>query len=134
MAHESILAVCNVVDHQRHVFVRVDVVAIADDPPLAMTGWQTRLGDAMHEPFVLEAERDELRDSDECEAVLRRKLLELRAARRGAILIQDLAQDARGTQSRETREVHRRLRVPDALKHTAIAGAQREHVSTMAQV
>ena len=54
---------------ERDVFVRVDVVAVADDAPRAVFGGQPRLGHAVHEPFVLEPVRHELRDGDEGEPV-----------------------------------------------------------------
>ena len=79
--------------------------------------------------------RDELRDGDELQIVLGCELLELRAARgRAVIVAQDLADDARGREPSEAREIDRRLRVPDALQHAARTRAQRLHVAAEANV
>ena len=60
--------------------------------------------------------------------------LELRTPRRGAVLVQDLADHAGGKQIGEPREVDRRFRVADALQHAAFSRAQRKHVSAVTQI
>ena len=95
---------------------------------------QARFGHAMHEPLVLEPVRDELRDRDEREPVLRRELLELRRAAGRAVIIQDLADHAGGLEAGEPREVDGRLGVADALQDAAVTRAQRMHVARLAEI
>ena len=61
--------------------------------------------------------------------VLGGELLELRPARRRAVLVQDLADHAGRREPGEPREVDGGLGMPDALEHAAVARAQRKHVA-----
>src|SRR5450759_3481703 len=63
------------------MLVLVDVIAVADDAPSPDFRRKPSIGDAVHEALGLEAMRDELRDGDECEAVLLREALELSSLR-----------------------------------------------------
>ena len=133
-AHEHVLTLAEVAVDERDVLAIVDVVAVADHAPLAEVGRQARLGDAVHQPLVLQAVGDELGDGDEGEVVPIGERLELRPARRGAVVVEDLADDARRVQAGEPGQVHRGLGVADALQHPAVARPQRVHVARTTQV
>ena len=134
-ADENVFAAGDVAVHERDVLVLVDVVLVADDPPLAVIGGQPRLGDAMHEPLVLEPVRDELRDGDERQSVL---FAQTSRARAGCAVVPSSFKISHSTPAGrkpgEPREIDRGFRVADALEHAAVAGAQREDVTAVAQV
>src|SRR5688572_11604186 len=132
--HQHALTIGQVAVDQRHMLVVVDVVAIPDDLPRTMLRRQSRLSDAMHQTFVLQPVRHELRDRDERQAMVFRELLQLRSTRGGAVVIQDLTDHAGWVESRQARQVDRRLRMPDALEHTALARAQGEDMATVTEV
>ena len=60
--------------------------------------------------------------------------LQLRQPRHRPVIVQNLAQHPRGTQPRQLRKVHRRLRVPRAAQHAARLCAQREDMPRLHQV
>jgi len=60
----------------------VNVVVIADDPPAAVLGGQSRLGDTMYEALGLEAVRNELGNGNERDVVISRKPLQFGPSRR----------------------------------------------------
>src|SRR5687767_7414499 len=123
-AHEHALAPLHVTEHEGDMLVRIDIVAVADDSPDTGIGRQSRLGSAVHQALVLKTVPDELRDGDHRQSVLLREDLELWALRRGAVVGEDLADDARRVQAGESREVDGRLGVTDPLQHAAFASAQ----------
>jgi len=61
--------------------------------------------------------------------MVRGEPLQIRAAGRRAVVVEDLADHAGRIEAGEAREVHRGLGVPDALQHATLAGAQRVHVA-----
>ena len=65
--------------YERDVFVRIDIVLVADDFPDTEFSWQSGLSNTMHETLGLETIRHELRDRDEGQVVLCCEFLELRA-------------------------------------------------------
>jgi hypothetical protein len=73
------------------------------------------------EPFPLYAVRDELRDADDLQVVLRRELLELRHSHHRPVRVHELAQRTGGLQARQAAEVRRRLRVAGADEDAAVA-------------
>ena len=105
----AVVAFAHVAENERDVLVIVDVVAISDHPPYAELGREPRFGNAMNESLGLEAIRDELRDGDEREVVLRRELLELRTPRSRAIFIQNFANDSGRIESSEVSQDRLRL-------------------------
>src|SRR6185437_13958662 len=86
------------------VLVLIDVIAIADDAPLAVIGRKPCLRDAMHQSLGAQPVRDELRDRDEGEPVLAREELQLWSPSRASVLVQYLADDASGTHAGEPRK------------------------------
>ena len=68
-----------------------------------MLGGKARFGDAVHEALLLQPVGDELRHGDEGDVVLLRECLELLTAGRRAIVVEDLADDARRLQAGEAR-------------------------------
>ena len=92
------------------------------------------LGGAVHEALAGQPVRDELGDGDEAQPVLAGEDLELRPARHGAVVVEDLADDAGGLQAGQAGEVHRGLGLADAAEDAAGAGPQGEDVARAAEV
>src|SRR5450756_46272 len=116
------------------MLVLVDVIAVADDAPSPDFRRKPSIGDAMHEALGLEAMRDELRDGDECEAVLLREALELGPASARAVLAQNLANHSGWCEAGKAGEINGRLSVAHALENSSIARAKRGDVSRTAQI
>ena len=62
------------------------------------------------------------------------KFSELRHARHRAVVIHDFADHARGSQSRDARQVHGRLGLPGAHQHAAVSRAQGKDVAGARQI
>ncbi|MEI2721188.1 MAG: hypothetical protein V9E87_13830 [Gemmatimonadales bacterium] len=62
------------------------------------------------------------------------EFLQLREAGHRAVLAQDLADHAGRAEAGESREIHARLGVTDALEHAAGAGAQRRDMAWAAEI
>jgi hypothetical protein len=133
-AHQNALAVGHVAVGDGDVLVGIDVVPVPVHLPRAVRRRQARLGDPVHEALGAQPVRDQLRHRDERQAVLARERLELRTLRRGAVLVEDLADDARRIDVRQPREVHGGLRVADALQHAAVACAEGKDVAAVTEV
>src|SRR5258708_18034981 len=97
---ERVFTRAKLAEDERDVLVVIDVVAVADDAPLAMFGRQPRFGHAMDEPLGFEAVRPALRDRDEGDLVLGGELLEPWTLRRGSVFARDLARHPGGPQRR----------------------------------
>src|SRR5450756_80642 len=116
------------------MLVLVDVIAVADDAPSPDFRRKPSIGDAVHEALGLEAMRDELRDGDECQAVLLREALELGPASARAVLAQNLANHSGWCEAGKAGEIDGRLSVAHALEYSSLARAQRRDVSRTAQI
>ena len=67
---------------------------------------------------------DQVRNAQYFNFMPRGELFELGHARHGAVLVHDFADDAGRLESREPREIDRRLRMPAARQHAALERAQ----------
>src|SRR5450759_5529669 len=110
-SHQNARVRHDVAEDKRDVLVLVDVIAVADDAPRSEFGRKPSIGDAVHEALGLEAMRDELRDGDECEAVLLREALELGPASARAVLAQNLANHSGWCEAGKAGEIDGRLSV-----------------------
>ena len=84
---------------------------------------------ALDESLGLQPVLNQLGDREDAEPVLLREHLEVRHAGHRSILVHDLADDARGHEPREPREIDRAFGLPGAHEDAAVSRAQREHVA-----
>ena len=97
-------------------------------------GRQRRGRHAPHQALGAHPVADQIGDRDHQQAVLARELRQLGHARHRAVLVHDLADDARRLQAGDARQIDRRLGVAGAHQHAAVARAQRKHVARARQV
>ena len=90
--------------------------------------------DALDEFLVPAPVLDQVGDRDHLEAVALAVADQVLDPRHRAVLVHDLADDARRREAREPRQVDGCLGLPGALEHAAGAGAQREDVSGLDEV
>lgn len=124
-ADQHVLPALHLAVDERHMLVAVHVVAIADEAELTELRGQARFRRAMHEALVLQPVGDQLRHRDERQVVPFGEGLELGALGGGAVVGEDLADDAGGLQAREAHQVDGGLGVAHPLEHATLAGAQR---------
>ncbi len=79
--------------------------------------------------FLALAVGDEIGDRNLLQAVLLGKVDDLRAARDGAVVVDEFADDADRRQAGEPAEIDGRFRMAGAHQHAAFAGDQREDVA-----
>ena len=101
---------------------------------LAVDGRQPHGGDALDELLVTAPVLDQVGDRDHLELVGLAIRHEVRDAGHRAVVLHDLADDARGIQAGEPRQVDGSLGLAGALEHAAAAGAQREDVARLHEV
>ena len=82
-----------------------------------------------HVALMRHAIADEFGDGEHLQVVLAAELGKLRNARHGAVVVHDLADDAGGNQSGETREIDRGFGLSGADQHSTFAGAKRKRVA-----
>src|SRR5438874_7576151 len=128
-ANKDVLSIADVSKYQTDVLVRVDVVPVTDDAPVAMLSGEPRLGDAVDETLGLEAMRDELRHGDEGDTVIAREVLQLRATRRRTVVVEDLANHTGRREPSEPSEIDRGLGMSNTLEHSPLSRPQREDVA-----
>ena len=112
----------------------IHVVAVANDPKFTKGRREAGLGDAVDQSLMLEPVSDELCDCDERKTMFCGKALEIRAPRHGAVGVEDLADDSRGIETGEPREIDARFGLADALQHAAGTRAEREDVTGAPQI
>ena len=105
--------------------------AVDAELEFAPRGLERALGDEFDEAFAPVAELDELRDGDHAEPEALLQFDELRQARHGAVLVEDLADHAARVQAGERGQVDRGFGVASALEHAAGAGHEREDVARL---
>ena len=132
-AHEHILLAAHIALDDGDVALIVELVLIGVDAEVAVLAREVDVGDLMHEVLRALAVLDERLDRDHVEAVLLGEFLEARRAHHVAVIVHDLAAEARRIKAREAREVRRRLRVAGAAQHAALDRAQREDVARAAE-
>ena len=77
---------------------------------------------------------DQVGDGDHLQAValaVRRQVVD---AGHRPVVVHDLADDARGIEPGQAREIDRRLGLADSLEHAARASAQRKHVPGLDEI
>ena len=107
----------------------VDGDPVAVRREVAVAGRQPGLGDPLDEVLVAAAVADQVVDRDHREAVLVGELAQLGRALHGAVVVDDLDQDAGRGEPGERGQVDRGLGVAAADQHAALAVAQREDVA-----
>ena len=116
--------------HQRELFGLVDRVLEADRAPMAAPfALERLLGHLANEAVVLAAIGNEVADRADLHAVQLRKGYEIIEARHRAVVLHDLADNARRIEAREARNVDRSLGVARAHEDAAIACGQRKDMA-----
>src|SRR4051812_36474859 len=116
--HAFITRLCNVAIYQCDVLMCIDVIFVADHAPNTEFGREPRFCNTMHEALGLETMRNELGNRDESQLVFSREFLELRPPCSSSILVQDLAYDAGGKETRKPSEIDRRFSMTNSLQHS----------------
>jgi hypothetical protein len=104
---------------KRQVHGIADVVMKGHDAEVAKFRRHQAFTDTLDRGFMLGTVADEIGDGANLESMPVGELLQFRQARHGAVFIHNLANDARGFQSRHAREIHAGLGVSGARQHTA---------------
>ena len=99
------------------------------DDEIAEIGRHLRRRHALHQRFGAHPVLDQIGDGDHQDAVALREARELRHPRHGAVLVHHLADHAARIESRDPRQIDRRLGLAGAHHHAAVARAQRRHVA-----
>ena len=97
----------------------VHVILITTEPKCAVDGIDRRIVDLLDRAFILQPVADQIRDRANYQAMSPGKVLEIRAARHGAVIIQYLNDDSRRCVARQARHVTTRLCVPRPRQHAA---------------
>jgi hypothetical protein len=116
------------------VLVVVHIIAVPDHFPHTDLSRQPRFRHAVNKTVGLEAVRDELSNRDECESVFLSELLELRPARSGAVIVQNLANDSRGIHACKPSQIHRGFSMTYALQHSALSRPERKDVARSPEI
>src|SRR3990170_6830179 len=120
---------------ERKVLVGVDLIGICYCLEFAAVArGNDSLSGPCYEPVLLEPVLDDVGDCDNEEAVFPGEGLEVLHPRHAAVLVHYLADDARGLQPREPREVYRALCLASAHQHPASARPQGEYVAGAHQI
>ena len=108
----------------------VHLVAIAFHPPVAaVIAREGFVGDAFDEAVVAVAIGDQVGDGADLQAVAAGEGNEIVEPGHRPVLVHDLTDDARGVQSGEAADVHRRLGMAGADEDAAVAGDERKDVA-----
>src|SRR5450759_4394433 len=129
--HEHVLAAGDVALDEGDVVAAVDHGFVAHGLEVAILGGHRHGGGPADELLVAAPVLDEVGDGDDLEAVLLGVRDEIGHAGHRAVVVHDLADDGRGVQAGEAREVDAGLRLPRALEHAAGARHEGEHVSRL---
>ena len=134
-AHQDVLGVCHVSDHEGHVLLAVKDRLVDHGIEVSSRSRDDRLGNLEHELLVSSSIADEVGDRDHRHVVPGGECLELLEPSHARLVLgHHLAQDAGGGEPRQTRQVHRGFGVAGALEHAARAVAQRKDVTRSIQV
>src|SRR5690606_32577454 len=117
---------------QVHGAVHVILVAEhAKRPELRIDG---PLGDSLDQAILLETVANEIGDRADLEPVLPREFLEIGPPRHAAVFIQDLDDDRRRLEPRESRQIATGFRVARAREHAAWLRHQRKDMTRLPQI
>src|SRR5207245_599587 len=119
---------------KRHVLIAVHVARIGNHAKFAEARGQDGLGDPVDIALVLHAVADEVRHGEDFQIVVLAEFREWRHPAHGAVFIHDFADDARGAEPRDAREVHGSFGLAGADEHTAVAGAQRKDMARAGEI
>ena len=119
---------------QGEVHLVVDGVAEGDEVELAKLGGQLALGHLLYRGLVLVAVFDEVGDGAELDAVLLGEQLQIRAARHGAVFVEDLDDDGRRLVTGQPGQIATGLGVAGTGQHATVLCHQREDVAGLHQI
>ncbi len=105
-----------------------------DGDELAVGGRQPHAGDPLDQLLVPAPVLDQVCDGDHLQTVAGAVPDQVRDAGHRPVVVHDLADDTRGVQARESRQVDRRLGLARPLEDAAGARPQREDVAALDQV
>jgi hypothetical protein len=104
-------------------------VSVAVNAEFARFGGQGGTGNLLDQVFVPHAIGDEVGDSENAETVLASELLQPRQTGHLAVVVHDLAQDTRRSETSHSRKVDRSFGVARALQDSPSACAKGKHVA-----
>ena len=133
-AAEHILAVPDITFYKSNMVLAGNIVHIAVDLKVSVLGRHVRAGLLHHMFFMDTAVILQLLDRDEFQSVLLRQLPQVCGPHHGSVLFHDLTAHAAFGQSRQTHEIHRRLRVPVSHKDAAAPCNQRKHMARSSEI
>jgi hypothetical protein len=133
-ADENGLAVGDIALDQREMVLLVHGGAVEEEVERAVIGGQFDALLELDELFAAAAMLDEIEDGAELELVLFLEFEEIGQARHGAVVLDDLAEDAGGIEACKTCEVDRGFGVAAALENAAGFGAKRKNVAGLDKV
>jgi len=125
-AHQRRLRALQISSHQRNVLIVVDVTGVGDHAEIAEARGQDGFRNAANIAFMLHAVANEIRYREHLQVVFLAKFDELRDAGHGAVVAHDFANDSRGSEAGDAREIHGRFGLTGADENSAIARAQRK--------
>ena len=133
-ADEDVRAVLDIAANERDVRLVIDLILERVDAEIAILGRHLRRGDALDERLRAHPVGDQIGDRDHQQAVPPGEPRQLRHPRHRPIFVHHLADDPGRVQSRDPRDVDRRLGLPRARQHAAGPRAQRKHVPGSEQI
>ena len=116
------------------MLIPVNKAAVGHRGEFAVPRGDARLRHALNQPLMPPPVGDYVRHAHNLDAMLLRERLQLRHARHRAVVRHYFADDARGLQPRQPRQIHHRLSLPGALENAALHIAQREYVAWPRQI
>ena len=118
-----------IAEDQRQMFGVLELGAVGERLRPADGGVDLELPRADDELLPALAVGDEVGDGDDLEVVLGGEAHEFRQALHGAVVVDDLGEQADGRAQRRFGQIEGRFGVPGAHQHAALAGDQREDVA-----
>ena len=120
--------------HQRNMRLAVDLRLVGNHAKVAVTGWNDRLAESDEVGFRLQPVTNEFGHGQHLHLVLPAEFFQLRHPGHGAVVIHDLADDARRNESCHAGQVDGSLSLSSAHEHAALASAQGKDVSGTGQI
>ncbi len=133
-ADEDVVHAVDVALDERDVLLAGQRLAIGDRLEVAVVGREAHGDDTLDELLGPSPVLDQVGDGDDLQAVPLAELDEVGHPGHRAVLVHDLADDARGGEPREACEVDGGLGLAGALEHAARACPQREDVARLDEV
>src|SRR5262245_1952163 len=133
-AHEHALLAGGVAAHERDVLLAAQDLPICDRLELAVLRRHPHRDHALDELLGAPPVLDQVGDGDHLDLVPVAELGEIRHPGHRPVLVHDLADDARGDEPGELREIDRRLRLAAAVKHATGPGAEREDMAGLDEI